>query len=1145
MPDATAPGRLPDAAARLAALTSHEKTLLVEAGAGSGKTALLAGRVALLMAAGIHPKDIVAITFTEAAASELLERVEQFVQALREGELPPEIQDALPQGLSQSQREKLETGALALDEITCTTIHGFCQQLVTPYPVEARIDPGAEITDPAAAEIAYQDLMEAWLAARFGRDRGAEGLGRIPAIANAGSEDDFFTELLVKEPDKTLDLIAETAAFLKLHRTARAADAVVDAATFEDLANAADRFATWYSGCGVSEQTTAELIEDLTRVATIAREAAAAPMTGRSIVELMFHLRPQACKKDDIVFKQWGRKGKWKDAAKAVGRSTAQGDQLSAAGEALYQACGASYQKFCAGIGALAFKRFVSEFDALRDLYADYKQKAALLDFDDLLHHACALLKSNETVRQALGRRYPRILVDEFQDTDPLQAEILWRLAGEGNPDSLWHERSIRRGALFLVGDPKQAIYRFRGADVETYLVAKRALAKQDPAAILEVSANFRSQAGILSFVNARFAGMLDEGHGQPGFTALTAVRQQGERQSVAAFEVAIGDQLKNAKGALVVDLVRQEEATTVASIVVQLIGAYPIWDKELKSFRPARAGDIALLAPTGTSLWIYERALETRQIPISTQAGKGFFRRQEVQDLIAVARAIADRRDSLAFGALVRGPLVGLSEEEIADEIETLRRTSGTDSRLHMWTDVAQINHPVLKETLTILQSLARKVRQTTPYHLLAEAVEELKVRPILKARHPRGAERALANVELVLEMARGYAARGIGDFSRALSAHWKDGDAQAEGRPDAEADAVSIITMHSAKGLEWPIVIPINSTTSLWSDMSFLYRRRDDSVHFRVFDFPSSDYDSVAQDEQSEITRERVRLWYVALTRARDLLLLPRQAERIANDWLSLVDLDIKELSVLDLAGLGATPTRTAASVGNGQDIATWEREAALIAASERKLVWHQPSRHEGLDSPVSLPEQVFAGIEAFEERPPVIEDDAVIQGGRERGIVLHKLVEEVLIGETPEDVAALKVRASTLLAQLGLDDLEDASIGPSSGELASTVHRTLQLSEITKLRPQLQPEFWVYQGKVSDKAVTLTAGIADAVTIDDAGNIEVVVDWKSDVDPAPAQIEHYRAQVRDYLAATGAPLGLIVFMTPSRIERVQLKG
>jgi exodeoxyribonuclease-5 len=154
----------------------------------------------------------------------------------------------------------------------------------------------------------------------------------------------------------------------------------------------------------------------------LAHEAATQPLTGRRIAELLFHTAPIACKKDDIAFKQWGRKGKWKEAGKAAGRSTAQSEQLSTAGEAHYRACGDVYQAFCAALGALAFQRFVAEFGALKNLYRDYKRNAALLDFDDLLHHAADLLKSNERVRQALAQRYPVILVDEFQDTDPLQA---------------------------------------------------------------------------------------------------------------------------------------------------------------------------------------------------------------------------------------------------------------------------------------------------------------------------------------------------------------------------------------------------------------------------------------------------------------------------------------------------------------------------------------------------------------------------------------------------------------------------------------------------------------------------------------------------------------------------------------------------
>ena len=345
----------------------------------------------------------------------------------------------------------------------------------------------------------------------------------------------------------------------------------------------------------------------------------------------------------------------------------------------------------------------------------------------------------------------------------------------------------------------------------------------------------------------------------------------------------------------------------------------------------------------------------------------------------------------------------------------------------------------------------------------------------------------------------------------------------------------------MHSAKGLEWPIVIPINSTTALWSDSSFLYRRRDDSVHFRVFDFPSPEYDSVYQEESEELRRERVRLWYVALTRARDLLLLPRQTERIDNDWFSLLSPNLDALPSLDMARFNGSPSHGAGIAVNVQDLAAWQNEAAAIAAAERRILWHQPSRHEEPAIPHDDTDEVFVGVQALQERAPLAGNERVILGGRERGLVLHKLIEEVLTGESTEDGAAIRARARELLGQLGLPDVQDPTLGPCSDEMADALQRVLQLPEIVALRPRLLPEFRVYAASVADRILTLTAGIADAVAIDEMGNIEAVVDWKSDVDPTPAQVDLYRGQVRDYLAATGAQLGLIVLLTSGRIERV----
>jgi ATP-dependent exoDNAse (exonuclease V) beta subunit len=1153
MPVSHHPPPLPDAAARQRALLDYGATLLVEAGAGSGKTALMAGRVALMLAHGIRPRDIVAITFTEAAAAELLERIERFVASLRDGTVPPELKISLPTGLSVDQRKAIAIAAGALDEITCTTIHGFCQQLIKPYPIEAGIDPGATIIDPAAADLAYQDLMTAWLSVRFGRTRGDDGLGRIPPMANLGSEDDFFAELLAIEPDEVVTLIGATANFLRIKRTARAPGAQLDTDVLRRLSQGIRDFADWYAGCGIAELVTAECVADLARFRAMLDDALSAPITGRVIVRLLCHLPPNCCHGSESRFKAWQNKGKWQAAAAEAGFGRARGEQLCSVAKVIYDRCSDAYQSFTANIAGAAIARFGGEFDGLRALYADYKRQAALLDFDDLLHHARDLLDRNPGVRQALARRYPRVLVDEFQDTDPLQAEILWLLCGDGDQSEPWTAHRLRPGSLFLVGDPKQAIYRFRGADVDTYLEAKRALLAQDPGNLLEITANFRSRAPILAFANDRFQPLLSEAAGQPGFTPLAATRAASpDGPAVACFEVPIDDRHKDDKGKLNGDLVREHEAAIVAEIVQRLIGNYQIWDKQRQTMRVCRAGDIALLAPTGASLWRYERALEYRHVPVASQAGKGFFRRQEVQDLIALSRAIADRRDTLAFGALLRGPLVGLSEEEIADAIAALpAREDGPPPRLHLWTDRNTITHPILGRTLEVLQNLARKARTTTPYQILAEAIEELNIRPILRSRYRLAPERALANAELFLEMARAYDGRGLTAFALAMRRNWDDTEAQVEGRPDAEADSVPIMTMHLAKGLEWPVVIPINSPTELYDDTSFLHRRSDDTVHFKLLDQAPADYDAVKAAERDQLRRERVRLWYVAITRACDLLLLPRQSERKGNDWMSIVDLRLDDLPSFDpLAIVYAPDLPDVAEPENNQDEATWRGEAAAIAATRRSIVWRSPSRHEiphGLAPPAERDEISADSATLSEQLPSALDNAGVagaVRGGPERGLVVHKLLEEVLTGETADHADALEIRARVLLAELGISEAARPEDGPHAPELAATTLRALGMPEIAACRSRLVPEMTVFSARADGDSTIYVGGVADAVAYQATGAINLVIDWKTDVSPAAQQIELYREQLRDYLVATGAPEGLILFVTTGQLVRVRPK-
>jgi exodeoxyribonuclease-5 len=753
-------------------------------------------------------------------------------------------------------------------------------------------------------------------------------------------------------------------------------------------------------------------------------------------------------------------------------------------------------------------------------------------------------------VRHALARRYPRVLVDEFQDTDPLQAEILWLLCGDGDPNEPLTARRLRPGSLFLVGDPKQAIYRFRGADVDTYLAAKRALLVQDPESILEITANFRSRAPILDFANDRFQPALSEAAGQPGFTCLAATRAASpDGPAVACFEIPIDDSHKDDKGRLDGDKVREQEARIVAAIVQRLIGNYQIWDKQRQTMRVCRAGDIVLLAPTGASLWRYERALEFRHVPVASQAGKGFFRRQEVQDLIVLSRAIADRRDTLGFGALIRGPLVGLTEEEIADAIAALPAPEGgPPARLHLWTDRSAIAHPVLGRTLEVLQNLARKARRTTPYQIIAEAIEELNIRPILRSRYRLTPERALANVELFLEMARAYDGRGLTAFTLAMRSNWDDAEAQVEGRPDAEADSVSIITMHLAKGLEWPVVIPINSPTELYDDTSFLLRRSDNTVHFKLLDQAPTDYEPVKTAERDQLRRERVRLWYVAITRACDLLLLPRQSQRKANDWMSIVDLRLDELPTFDPRSIEYAPDLPGIEEPvNAQDETTWRSEAVTIAATRRSIVWRSPSRHE-MPHDAALPPdryEIFTDSVALYEQMPSASDNAAVtgavRGGRERGLVVHKLLEEVLTGETADRAKALEIRARVLLSQLGIPEAGRPEDGPHAPELAATALRALAIPEIVACRSRLLPEITVFSAQSDDDGTIYVGGIADALAYLPLGIIDLVIDWKTDVNPSIQQIDLYREQMSDYLAATGASEGLLVFVTTGQLVKV----
>lgn len=569
--------------------------------------------------------------------------------------------------------------------------------------------------------------------------------------------------------------------------------------------------------------------------------------------------------------------------------------------------------------------------------------------------------------------------------------------------------------------------------------------------------------------------------------------------------------------------------------------GGYAFTCRFRQSGRSCRFGDIALLAPVGTDLWRFEEALEQRGIPVSTQAGKGFFRRQEIQDLIALTRAIADARDTLALGALLRGPLVGLSESELLDIAEGIPVDPRRPDRLPnltIWTELEHINHPLARRVIEILQSLAKRVRSTIPYMLLADAISLLDARAQLRQRFRASADRALANLDLFLETSRAYDVRGLLAFARDMRANWEEQVRQVEGRPDAEEQSVALITIHAAKGLEWPVVVPINMTGAPKSESGLMHDRRTGEFSIPVLNIEPAGYTAIKSWSETELARERVRLWYVAATRAGDLLVLPRHSAKLSDkSWARIVDLGLAALPAVNPADLGAEMSPTAAPADNTQTRVLFADEAKKISDTAITIRWHRPSLHEA-DAPPSEPVPVFSEPESVEAAVPVIE----IAGSATRGTILHKLMEEVLTGETQDTTIELERRATELLAQLGREPSSDPKIDTSPTELASTVTRTLNLPEITALRPRLVPEQTVFGHEGTETVETLVSGIADAIARDESNKIEIIVDWKSDVEMSAAKYTEYKAQLGAYRKQTNAKRGTVgMLMTQGSIMKV----
>jgi CRISPR-associated exonuclease Cas4 len=1085
---------------RRRAITDFTSVLLVEAAAGTGKTSLMAGRIAMMLANGHEPGEIAAITFTELAASQLARRIKDAVDALLLNDIPAFIQLVLPDGrLTDTQRASLASAATRLDDLTATTIHGFCQAILHTHGVQAGLDPGARVVDAPVADALFLSELSAWFSRRLAAD----------AIA-----DDPIVVLAQEIPLEVVGLIRELAILRRKHPDAAPIQPISNARPDITFVQAVDDFDRWQSSAE-RDRWAREIAQELRKLA--------ARYTDTFVTIPDFAALWKLCDAGrSRLFDKGLQLISYDEAVQRFGAYREEGDDAEAI--ARYQVVNDAWNELVGHIANCLVCTLSSSLDQLLTGYRDSKRAAAVLDFDDLLLHVRDLVRCQDDVRQAIGRRYKFILIDEFQDTDRVQNEILFSIAAIPEHQGPWQEGKLRPGSLFLVGDPKQAIYRFRGADIEAYQHCCELIRAQDAGAILEVTANFRSQNAIIKHVNRCFEEVFSK-PSQPRYVPLapTIPDYAYPVSCVSRFSVEV-----HTDGRIYAEMFREAEAERVAEICARLIGNITITRAD-KSQSPLKPGDIALLSPGHTELWRYERALEQRGLAVSSQAGQTLMRRQETQDILALLRVLADSSDVLAFGALMRGPLVGLSEQELLDTTAALPPgEAGQRTYFTVRTDPSLVQHPLARSILRDLQNLRKLAPISTPSLVLATAIEWLNARVIMAARHKNRNARALANLDALIERARRYGIAGLRAFVRDLQADWERKVRAPEGRIDAAEDAIEIVTIHSAKGLEWPVVIPINSTTELYRGDQFVHRQSDNTLHWMLGGVAPPDLAAARAEESEEDADQRERIWYVACTRGRDILILPSIPQAAKDSWFSSINLRQNEIPEIDLSAFPEPTARPAPSSKNEQSADVFAAEQRRIDEKATPIVWRRPSDHD--------PDRLGDPLESVVIAEAVAEHPDIVGAGALRGIILHKLVEELLTGELVSTRKAATARADVLLSQLVSGGGDDGP-RPEPLEMAGTALRTLALPEIAVLKPYLVPELAIWAARDT----YLVAGRADALAIRE-NKIDVAIDWKSDMKPTTSIRAAYAGQLRDYLEATGTARGALVFMSLGEVVWVE---
>jgi ATP-dependent helicase/nuclease subunit A len=1058
-----------DDAAREAIRTRLDVTMMVEAAAGTGKTRSLVERMVALIRSGTCKVDtLAAITFTVKAASHLRER---FHETLQRAATTAE----------REERERIDEALAHLERCFIGTTHSFCARLLRERPVEAGVDPEFQELEEVDARRLVNDFFR-----RFVDHAVAAGDERLEALRKAG-----LPPLRLRESFAQLTRFPD----VTMHYTE------VEEPDLQGPFQALNRFLDEIEP-NLPDPTRERKIDGFEKLmrSLLLHRSSRDIDTPAEIVQLLEEANHAS---NTPTQKNWSDTKQGKAEAKQAGLDYA--DLVTTT----IRPAITRWREYVHGLLISLLQPGVREL-------AGERRRNGTLTFEDLLLCARDLLRDHPGVRRYFQKRFTHLLVDEFQDTDPLQAEVMFYLTGEKVEERRWKEVSPRAGSLFVVGDPKQSIYRFRRADITTYLEVRERI-DACGGEILQLSTNFRSFPSVCDWVNSNFRTMFSGDDVAAGRQAphidLAPYREEAELSGIYRLDSTAGS----------VDEVAAGEAECLARWIRNAVDTGRMIEDD-GQVRPIEWRDVMLVSHGKKRLSFYARALEKFGIPYEVTGGKAFNQSEELAMLLPAIRCILDPDDSVSLAAFLRGPLCGVDDQALYE----FARAGGT---FRLFGRLPDDTDRRIADGIRLLRESASEADGLPPGATLGRLFERLGIYAQAASSAQHGTR--FGSVLLALSYVRRLSSQG-GSLAAALEeieAMLSDDSEVEELSVDpVRTDAVRLMNLHQVKGLEAPVVFLIEPSRPPDHPVkSFIDRSGDESVGYLAFYEKKGwqerliaspvGWEALQAREAAFLDAEKKRLLYVAATRARNLLVVGVGQKSNGSGegaWSRYAELQLPPFPI----------------DGSGEEEAGRAEPRRLDpqAAAERLDASYDQAR--------AISYSVLPITKLAKSHAELVKQEEGLGKGTSWGRVMHRLLEALLRDETID----IRLYASNLLKD---EERDAAQLDEVLAEI-DTVTTSEIWSRVKAADERLVEVPFAIEVPTADLGIegppsTLLHGQIDLVFRE--GEQWYVIDYKSDVTQGRLEslVNYYAPQIRHYTRwwekLTGTPTtgGLLFLDTP----------